>query len=111
MELQKRVLQPWLMPTDYSGYCGMYRYNEKMIEVVFPPIWYSSYLRNKTFFVNSKGEHEHAYCFWVFGRDFRLPIKHKNFGQFLRKLQNKGLENNNHTKIISELIRERVLNP
>lgn len=111
MELQKIVLQPWLMPTDYSQYCGMYRYNKKIREVVFPPVWYCSYLRRKTIFINSNGEYENAYCFWVFGSDFRFPIKSTNLGQFFRKLQDRGIENKIHSYIISNLISERIIQP
>ena len=111
MELQKVVLQPRLMPTDYSRYCGMYRYNKKIREVVFPSVWYCTYLSSIATFINSNGEYEKAYCFWVFGSDFRFPIKATNFGQFLRKLQDRGIENNNHLKIISNLISERIIRP
>ena len=111
MELQTRVLQPWLLPTDYSRYCGMYRYNKKIVEVVFAPVWYSSFHSYKAPFINRKGEYESVYCFWVFGKDFRFPMKSTNFGQFLRKLKNVGIENSEHTKIISELIRCKHIRP
>lgn len=111
MELQNIVLQPWLMPTYYSRYCGMYRYNKKIVEVVFAPIWYSTMLSYKAPFINRKGEYEQVYCFWVFGRNFHFPMKSTNFGQFLRKVKNVGIENTAHTKIISELIKRGHIRP
>jgi len=108
MELQNIVLQSWLMPTDYSRYCGLYRYNKKMREVVSVPVSHSMY-PYKMGFVDSNGRKETDYCFWVFGENFQFPMKSVNRGQFLRKLQNKGIETQIHTKIISELIRRRYV--
>jgi len=95
------------MPRDHSWRCGTYRYNKKIQEVVFAPSDMMGCY--KSCIINPKGEWTKEFCFWVYGERFQFPMKHKNFGQFLRKLQNRGEETSVHTKIISKLIKNRIL--